>query len=325
MKEIVGDFTSTTLLAVEDTGGTFEERARHLQHQLWQDLEHSQMSGVRVLRELARLHILDHQGAPAPVGVPGELYIGGKGAARGYQGRPELTAERFVPDPFTEEKGERLYRTGDLVRYRVGGALEYLGRMDTQVKVRGYRIELSEIEAVLSQHPQVYTCVVALREDGEGDKQLIGCLVAHKDEKSIPVNDVRAYLRKRLPEYMLPGHWVVLDALPLTPNGKVDRRALLALYRGQKEDTRTYTASRTPLEAQLAHIWAEVLRVEQATIGILDNFFERGSHSLKATQVIARMKQTLGVDLQLDHLFEHPTIEEMAQCIQNIQGLRKQP
>ncbi|MEW5931565.1 MAG: amino acid adenylation domain-containing protein, partial [Gemmatimonadota bacterium] len=261
------------------------------------------------------VRVLDRWGSPVPAGVPGELYVGGAGVARGYLGRPELTAERFVPDPFAAEPGARLYRSGDRARWLAEGELEYLGRTDAQVKIRGFRIEPGEIEAVLCRHPGVREAVVAVREDAPGDRRLAAYVVPQEGAQ-LSTADLRAFVQERLPEHMVPAAFVVLEALPLTANGKVDRRALPAPDRGTAPDA--YTAPRTPAEEVLAGIWAEVLGVE--TVGVEDNFFALGGHSLLATQVISRVRAAFGVEVPLKALFEAPTVAGLAGRIEALRG-----
>ncbi|HEU4559707.1 MAG TPA: condensation domain-containing protein, partial [Longimicrobium sp.] len=250
-----------------------------------------------------RAYVLGAALLPLPAGVPGELYLGGRGLARGYLGRPGLTAERFVPDWFSGERGARLYRTGDRARWRVDGTLEYLGRLDAQVKVRGFRIELGEVEAALRRHHRVRECVVVAREDQPGEKQLVAYVVGGMETDAL-----RAHLRQSLPEYMVPGAFVFLETLPLTPNGKLDRKALPAPDHAPVEGE--YVAPRTPAEEVLAGIWAEVLRLER--VGVEESFFELGGHSLLATRVVSRIRAVFGVELPLRALFEGPTVAEMA-------------
>ncbi|HYH80510.1 MAG TPA: amino acid adenylation domain-containing protein, partial [Longimicrobium sp.] len=250
-----------------------------------------------------RVYVLDRYLSPVPVGVPGELYIGGAGVARGYLGRPGLSAEKFVPDPFAAEPGARLYRTGDLARWRRDGTLDFLGRNDHQVKVRGFRIELGEIEAALRQAPGVGDCAVAAREDETGDQRLVAYVVGEAEAAAL-----REHLRRSLPEYMVPSAFVFLDALPLTPNGKLDRKALPAPELAPAEDR--YVAPRTPVEEVLAEIWAEMLRLER--VGVEESFFELGGHSLLATRVVSRVRELFGVELPLRALFEHRTVAELA-------------
>ena len=259
-----------------------------------------------------RAYVLDRRLEPVPIGVPGELYLGGAGVARGYLGRPALTAERFVPDPFGPsagaEPGGRLYRTGDRARWGPDGTLEFLGRLDQQLKLRGFRIEPGEIEAVLGGHPAVRSAVVIAREDLPGDMHLVAYVVL--GGASLDVGELRRFLAQRLPEYMVPAAIVVLGSLPLSPNGKLDRRALPPPDQTAPADREGYVAPRTPLEEILAGIWATVLRVER--VGIRDNFFALGGHSLIATQVVARVRVAIGVELPLSALFEEPTVAGLA-------------
>lgn len=255
------------------------------------------------------VYILGGQLEPLPIGVVGELYVGGDGLARGYLNRPELTAEKFIANPFSPEPGARLYRTGDLARYLPDGNIEFIGRMDNQVKMRGFRIELGEIEAILNQHPKVRDAVAIVRENCPGDKRLVGYVVAGL-EGSFDAAEVRKYLQQKLPEYMIPSALVLLDELPLTPNGKVDRRALPAPNQSRPELEDVYQAPRTSIEDTLARIWAEVLKVDK--VGIDDNFFDLGGHSLLATQIISRVRSFLSIELPLRTLFESPTVAELA-------------
>ncbi|WP_415835597.1 condensation domain-containing protein, partial [Corallococcus soli] len=228
--------------------------------------------------------------------------------ARGYLGQPGLTAERFVPDGFSEKPGARLYRTGDKVRWGRDGALEYLGRMDFQVKVRGFRIELGEVESALGEQPQVRDVVVVVREDAPGDKRLVAYVVAQSGQTADAAT-LRGALKGRLPEYMVPSAFVVLEALPLNANGKVDRKALPKPEAGA-ERTQKYVAPRTKTEEALTNLWAQVLGVKQ--VGIQDSFFELGGHSLLATQAVSRIRTAFNVELPLRALFEAPTVEELA-------------
>ncbi|WP_233601565.1 non-ribosomal peptide synthetase [Corallococcus sp. AB038B] len=259
-----------------------------------------------------RVFVLDPYGQPVPMGVRGELHIGGVGVARGYAGRPGLTAERFVPDAFSGEVGARLYRTGDVVRWRADGQLDFVGRIDSQVKVRGFRIELGEVETALARQPGVSEAVVLVRGDG-ADKRLVGYVVA-KEGHALDVDTLRTGLRQGMPEYMVPGALMVLDALPLNANGKVDRRALPEPEAARGGDA--YVAPRTVTEAKLASIWAEVLRLER--VGVKDNFFALGGHSLLATQVVSRIRTSLGVEMPLRLLFEAPTVDALAQRIEQL-------
>ncbi|MEW5929506.1 MAG: amino acid adenylation domain-containing protein [Gemmatimonadota bacterium] len=265
-----------------------------------------------------QLHVLDAQLEPVPPGVAGELYIGGVGMARGYLGRPDLTAERFLPDPHRGVAGARLYRTGDVGRRRADGEVEFLGRTDHQVKVRGYRVELGEIEAVLRGHGQVREAAVLLREDVPGQPRLVAYVAGEAGAELTAAElrghlaGLRAHLAERLPEYMVPGAFVVLEQLPVTSNGKIDRRALPAPERASGEE---HVAPRTAVEELVAEIWAELLRLE--TVGVTENFFELGGHSLLATQVVSRLRKTLGIEVPLSALFEQPTVEALARVVED--------
>ncbi|AKT37644.1 non-ribosomal peptide synthetase [Chondromyces crocatus] len=273
-----------------------------------------------------RIVLLDARLDPVPVGVPGELFIGGVGVGRGYVHRASLTAERFLPDPLATTPGERLYRTGDRARWLPTGELEYLGRTDHQVKLRGFRIELSEIEAVLAQHPGVREAVVLAREDRPRDVRLVAYVVASATEVTAgeggaetgrstapSTTALREHLRTKLPEYMIPTAFVRLDAMPLTPSGKADRRALPAPDAAQAEERPAFVAPRTATEQALADIWTEVLQVER--VGIHDSFFALGGHSLLATQVVARARDTFAVEVPLRAIFESPVLADMASLI----------
>lgn len=270
---------------------------------------------VPIGRPLANTHIyiLDQQLQPVPRGVSGELYIGGDGLARGYLNRPELTAERFIPNPFSSEPGARLYKTGDLTRYLPDGSIEYLGRLDHQVKIRGFRIELGEVEAVISEHPAVQTCVVLAREDVPSEKRLVAYLVAAQQGPPPSVSELRGYLKERLPDYMVPSVFVVLEKLPLTPNGKVDRRALPAPDAARPELGAAYVSPRSAVEEVIASIWAEALGIEK--VGVADNFFELGGHSLLATQVVSRIEEAFAVEVSLRSLFESPTVAALVESM----------
>ena len=245
-----------------------------------------------------KIYLLDPYLQPVPVGVPGELHIGGDGLARGYHNRPELTAERFIPNPFSEEPGARIYKTGDLARYLPDGNIEFLGRIDHQVKIRGFRIELGEIEAVLGQHPAVTETVVLAREDKQGNKRLVAYIVRYQGS-TISTSELRNFLRQKLPDYMIPSAFVMLDSLPLTPNGKIDRKALPEPDSERPDLEDSYIAPRSPIEKVLAGIWCEVLGLNQ--VGVHDNFFELGGHSLLATQVISRLRNVFEVEIPLRH------------------------
>ncbi|HEX8559857.1 MAG TPA: amino acid adenylation domain-containing protein [Pyrinomonadaceae bacterium] len=256
-----------------------------------------------------QVYVLDDVGGPAPVGVAGELYLGGEGLARGYLRRPALTAERFVPHPFSREPGARLYRTGDVARRRADGDLEFLGRRDEQVKVRGHRIELGEVEAALAAHPSVREAVVALGAEAAGDARLVGYVTAAAAEAPT-ADELRDFLRERLPEYMLPSAFVVLDALPLTASGKPDRRALPAPGPSRPALAAPYAAPQTPLEKAIAEVWREFLRLE--SIGVNDNFFELGGHSLMLVLVQERLRESHGRDVPVADLFRFPTVRALS-------------
>jgi acyl-coenzyme A synthetase/AMP-(fatty) acid ligase len=259
-----------------------------------------------------QVYILDARLKPVPVGVVGELFIGGDGLARGYLKRPELTAEKFIRHPFDDAHEARLYRTGDLVRYLPDGNIEFLGRRDLQVKIRGFRIELGEIEAALQQHAGVKDAVVLAREDQPGDKRLIGYVVG-KNDLTPTLNGLWLFLKEKLPGYMVPGAFVFLPNLPLNANGKVDRHALPAPDQSRPELEQRYESPRTSTEETVAWIWRSVLKLEQ--VGIHDNFFELGGHSLVATQIISRLRAALQMDVPLRILFDNPTVAELAECI----------
>jgi len=255
-----------------------------------------------------QVYILDPSLQPVPVGVPGELYIGGAGLARGYLNRPELTAERFISHPFSPVPGARLYKTGDLGRYRPDGTIEYLGRLDHQVKLRGFRIELGEIETILRQHPAVQDTVVVLREDTSSDKRLIAYIALQQEQQSIE-RELRRFLQEKLPDYMVPSAFVILKTLPLTPNGKVDRRALPAPPPTLAEE-RQFVAPQGPLAIQITKIWEQALGIQP--ISITDNFFELGGTSLLAARVVTQTSKVLGKELPLATFFQAPTVEQLA-------------
>ena len=262
-------------------------------------------------------YILDTQGQPVPIGVSGELHLGGAGLARGYQNRPELTEQKFVPNPFSNEPDARLYKTGDLTRYRPDGSIEYIGRIDNQVKLRGFRIELGEIEAMLAQHPNVSESVVIVREDSPGEQRLVAYVVAN--EAVVTKASLRSLLKSKLPSYMVPNVFVFLEAIPLTPNGKTDRRALPAPEVLDLTIQSDSIHARTLLELELEKIWSDVLDVPH--IGMKDNFFDLGGHSLLAVRLMARIQQQFGQALPLATLFTHSTIEEQAQLLHSDHAL----
>ncbi len=254
------------------------------------------------------LYVLDRQNRPVPEGVVGELWIGGDGVARGYLNRPELTAERFMADPFRDESGARMYRTGDLVRWDSRGRLLYLGRIDDQVKLRGFRIELGEIESVLAEHPDVEQAAAIVRGQGE-NRHLVAFAVAREGGQASPAR-LREFLRGRLPDYMVPSAIAFVDALPLGASGKIDRKRLAAIETGLEAEARTYTAPRGPEEEAVVAAFSEVLGVE--VVGAHENFFELGGHSLLATRLVSRIRSTLRVELPLRDVFEHPTVAGLA-------------
>jgi amino acid adenylation domain-containing protein len=267
------------------------------------------------------IYILDPYLALVPVSVTGELYIGGAGLARGYLHRPELTAEKFIPSPFSSEPGSRLYKSGDLGRYLPDGNIEFLGRIDHQIKLRGFRIELGEVESVLAEHPMIRETVVIAREDAPSDPavslrtgQRLVAYVVPRREPAPTINELRSFLKEKLPEHMIPSAFVLLDTLPLTPNGKVDRKALPAPDQGRPQAEESYIAPRTPVEEMLAEIWAEVLKLDK--VGTHDNFFELGGHSLLATQVISQVRNTFQVEVPVRSLFEMPTVAGLANAIE---------
>ncbi|MET0621639.1 MAG: amino acid adenylation domain-containing protein, partial [Pyrinomonadaceae bacterium] len=257
----------------------------------------------------SEVYLLDEHGQPVPVGVAGELYLGGEGLARGYLGRPAATAERFVPHPFTDAPGARLYRTGDLARFLPDGRIDLIGRVDQQVKIRGFRIEPGEIEAALGAHPQVRGAAVIARHDGPGEKHLVAYVARQPGATPAPA-ELRAFLRAKLPEYMIPTGFVTLDELPLTANGKTDRRALQSLPPPEAPRQETFVAPRDEVEQQLADIWREVLKAR--VVGVRDNFFDLGGHSLLAMRVVSHLRERCGVELPLRLMFESPTVEGIA-------------
>jgi len=261
-----------------------------------------------------QVYILDPHLNPVPIGVGGELHIGGDGLARGYLNRPELTADKFIADVFSNDPKSRLYKTGDLARYLPDGNIEFLGRIDNQVKIRGYRIELGEIEAVLAQHPAIQQAVVVARDDTPGDRRLVAYSVATAGSDPSD-HDLRSFLQHKLPEYMVPWTYVFLNALPLTPNGKVDRKTLPAPDHSSPVRDNVFADPRTPVEVLLGNIWAEVLKLDK--VGIHDNFFQLGGHSLLAMQVISRIRNSFSVEVPLRDVFECPTIALLAQRVQS--------
>ncbi len=278
----------------------------------WQCQPQENLQIVPIGRPISntQIYILDEQLKPVPIGVAGELYIGGNGLARGYLNRPELTGEKFIPNPFDKSKVKtqksKLYQTGDLARYLPHGNIEFLGRIDYQVKIRGFRIELGEIESVLNTHPQIQQVVVIATKELPDNKRLVAYIVT--SEQSLSTNQLREFLKQKLPEYMIPSAFVTLDSLPLTPNGKVDRKALPATD-GEIIRETEYVAPRTPREEIIANIFASVL--DMPNVGIYDNFFELGGHSLLATQLISRLRVALDLEIPLRAVFESPTVAQL--------------
>ena len=268
-----------------------------------------------------QFYVLDAHRQPVPIGVAGELYIGGDGLARGYLNRPELTAEKFIPNSYSSDPEAKLYKTGDLVRYLPDGNIEFLGRIDQQVKLRGFRIELGEIETLLRQHPSVRDVIVLAREDSPGEKRLVAYLVV--EEESTPTTtELRSFLKEKMPDYMVPSAFVILEAFPLTPNGKIDRRALPEPHIDRQSEE-GYMAPRNEVERTIAEIWQALLKIEK--VGIHDNFFELGGHSLLATQVISRISRAFGVEASLERLFETPTVAGLADYIETIRWTSGKP
>jgi amino acid adenylation domain-containing protein len=277
----------------------------------WECRKDSGLKTVPIGRPVAntQLYILDRNMQPVPIGVPGELYIGGIQVGRGYLNRPELTIERFIPDPFSKDPKARLYKTGDSCRYLPDGNIEYLGRLDFQVKIRGNRIELGEIEALLGQHPAVREAVVAAREDSPGDIRLAAYLVLNPGTKA-DAGELRDYVRQKLPDFMVPSYFMFLDNLPLTPNGKTDHKALPAPDREKVESGAKYIAPKNELQKTIADIWQQVLNIQK--VGMNDNFFEIGGHSLLLVRVYYRLCDAINKKFSLTDLFKYPTIGTLA-------------
>jgi amino acid adenylation domain-containing protein len=277
----------------------------------YQCLKDREVNAVPIGRPIAntQIYILDEEMNPVPLGARGELYIAGAGLARGYLGRPELTAERFLPDPFSEDPGARLYATGDLARYQYDGNIQYMGRLDEQVKIRGYRVEPLEIEKMLREIPEIRDAAVVAREDDSGEKRLVAYLVARVNNQQLSVAELRTQLEKSLPRYMVPSFFVYLHQLPLTPSGKLNRRLLPAPGAKRPDVGRDYVAPCTPTEVLLCGVWKKVLGLD--SVGVTDNFFELGGDSLLGLRVIAEARQS-GLELSVRHLFESPTIAGLA-------------
>ncbi|GAB3975639.1 hypothetical protein GCM10027615_43510 [Plantactinospora veratri] len=261
----------------------------------------------------SRIYLLDGYGNLVPVGVPGEIHVGGPAVARGYLNRPELTAQRFVPDPFAAEPGARMYRSGDLARRRPDGGLDFLGRIDDQVQIRGYRVELGEIETVLAAHPGIRNAVVLTDEPEPGQPRVVAYYVPDADNPPL-VPELVGYCGSRLPDYMVPGVFVPLEQIPLTPNGKLDRRALPTPARTVAEvDAAGYVAPQGPVEERIAEIWAELLDVDAGT---QTNFFTVGGHSILAVRLASRIQEEFEIDLPVRTVFERPTIARIAEAVE---------
>jgi len=259
-----------------------------------------------------RIYILDSYGQPVPIGVSGELCIGGDGLAAGYLNRPDLTAEKFIPNPFNQESGLRLYKTGDRAFYLPDGKIEFIGRVDHQVKIRGFRIEPGEIESALSSHTDIHENAVTVSSDASGEKRLTA-YYATRSKTDIPISEIRKYLKKFLPDYMIPTRFQFMHALPLTANGKIDRKSLLEPeWLHEKDDAAKPT---NPIEEIIADIWSEILSLD--SVGIHDNFFEIGGHSLIATRIVSRLRRIFNIELSVRRIFESPTISELSTCVQS--------
>jgi len=285
----------------------------------WHQISRSQpLSRIPIGRPIAntQIYILDPELNPTPIGVPGEIHVGGHSLAKGYLNNPELTTQKFIPNPFVTDPQARLYKTGDRGRFLPDGTVEFLGRVDNQVKVRGIRIEPGEIESVLSLHPSVRAAVVTVSGD-KGAERLIAYVVP--SDTTLEPNSLRAFVKTRLPDYMTPASFIILDTLPLLPNGKVDRRALPPPDQMRQNAAGEYIAPRNPTEEKLAEIMREVLKVER--ISMQDNFFELGGHSLLAMQVVARVRKVFQVELPLRRLFEEPTVAGLSLHIEKAEKL----
>jgi hypothetical protein len=314
---VAGEPISSDLAALWSPGRRFYNAYGPAEGSVWVSgafLDGTGISAIGNAISNTKLYVLTSQQSPVPVGVPGELCIGGISVSRGYLNRPDTTAERFIPDPFSKEPGMRIYRTGDLARYWPNGDLEFLGRKDYQVKLHGFRIELGEIESVLRKHPAVREAATLLREDVPGNQRLVGYVLPKDGERPAP-QDLRDFLAEKLPSTMVPTAFVIIDKLPLTPNGKLDHRALPA-PESQSAGSEGYVAPRNEIEEKLAGIWSEVLGRDR--IGVHDNFFDLGGHSLLATQVASRIRSVFNIELSLPRLFEATTVARVSELIMNI-------
>ena len=286
------------------------------------DWKKSQLTSVPIGRPIqnTQVYVLDQNLEPVPVGVTGELYIAGAGVTAGYLGQAEKTSERFLKNPFVTDPEAKMYRTGDRARYLEDGNIEFLGRGDDQVKIRGFRIELGEIESALARHASIKQAVVIAREDEQGDKRLLAYVVKHREATAagdVSGEDLRTYLKQQVPDYMVPQAVVIVPKIPLNANGKIDRQTLPEPEQAQQK---TYVAPRTATERTIAEIWAEVLRREKDMIGIDDNFFDLGGHSLMATQVISRVRERFAADVPVRAMFDQPTIGRLAKIVDEAQG-----
>jgi acyl carrier protein len=255
------------------------------------------------------VYVLNTEFQPVPIGYPGELFIGGDGLAKGYFNLPEMTRDRFLPDPFSGRAGDRMYRTGDLVQQTEEGKLEFLNRVDSQVKIRGFRIELGEIESALTQFPTIGDNVVIVREDTPGDKKLVAYIIK-KENQETDLPELRKYLRTKIPDYMVPSAFVFIDQFPLTPNGKIDRKVLPSPQDSAQPEEKEYVAPITDTEIKLAAIWCEILKAKR--VGVDENFFEIGGHSMIAVTLMVKIEKEMGVRLPLAILFDHSTVRDMA-------------
>jgi len=282
----------------------------------------SSSDAVPIGRPIANteVYILDSELKPTSIGVAGELYVGGASLARGYLNRSDLTAEKFIRNPFSEDPDARLYRTGDWVRYRSDGNIMYLGRIDNQVKIRGFRVELGEIEAVLNQHPGLRQTLITAWEEVPGDKRLVAYIVPNT-EPAPTIRELRSFLKQKLPDYMVPSAYVLLDSLPLTLNGKVDRRSLPDPGRTEQQEHNEYVAPQDETETVLCKLWGEILKVDR--VGIDDDFFAIGGHSLLAAKLFSRLDEHFGRSLPLGVLFSAPTVRSLAECYRTSEGLKK--
>ncbi len=298
-------------LAIIDGYGPTETTICSTLHNVHPETAHDRSVPIGRPVQNSKIYILDPYQRPVPIGVPGEIYIGGEGLAIGYLNRPDLTAERFVPDPFGGSPGERLYRTGDTARYMSDGTIDFIGRVDYQVKVRGFRVEPGEVEFVLRQHPSVKNAVVLAKEDRTGVKRLVAYVVPAEAGAGAP--ELRAFLKDKLPDYMVPAAFVTMEELPLTPNGKLDRAALPEPEITRADIGSRFVAPRNEVEHQLALIWERVIGIKP--IGVTDSFFDLGGHSLLAVRLFSETTRAFGTDLPLAAIFQHPTIEQIAALI----------